>query len=348
MLNILLAATLGFWNFNETPVEADKAPAGWKIGGWGNRKCFYGTAADDADGQAMNVDMRGNFGGALQLFSPPWPMWQGRWYRVSFRAKGFDYPGQVSVMVRKQPYPWTAYSSPLKFHPENEWKNYSFVFKSKHDIQSDFGVMIEVGGVGRFLVDDVKVEEFESDPEPDKKLNSNKPVAGNLVPRASFESADDNFFIDRVVTGRADSEWYDFRHGRIADARFGKYALHLPKSPFERGEVESALIPVASGRRYTLSAWVKVAEGGTCGFRMSASSGKWRFGNGFLVKTDGQWHRCSVTSEPVPESVSEVMLAFSAPKGFDVRVDGIQFEMSESAGDWKPKFPYEAEMAFDG
>ena len=139
---------------------------------------------------------------------------------------------------------------------------------------------------------------------PDKKLNTNKPVAGNLVPRASFEAADDNFFIDRVVTGRADSEWYDFRHGRIADAKFGEFALHLPKSPFERGEVRSALIPVASGRRYTLSAWVKVAEGGTCGFRMSASSGKWRFGNGFLVKTDGQWHRCSVTSEPVPESVS--------------------------------------------
>lgn len=345
---VLLAASLAGWNFDARTVSPDKAPEGWKIGGWGERRCLYGTAADGAGGQSMNVDMRGNFGGALQLFSPAWPMWQGRWYRVSFRAKGFDHPGQITVKVRKQPYPWTSYSQPLKFHPENEWKNYSFVFKSKHDIQSDFGVMIEVGGVGRFLVDDVKVEEFESDPEPDKKLNSNKPVAGNLVPRSSFEAADDNFFIDRVVTGRADSEWYDFRHGRIADAKFGKYALHLPKSPFERGEVQSALIPVVSGRRYTLSAWVKVAEGGTCGFRMSASSGKWRFGNGFLVKTDGQWHRCSVTSEPVPENVSEVMLAFSAPKGFDVRVDGIQFEMAESAGDWKPKFPYEAEMAFDG
>ena len=146
---VLLAASLAGWNFNARTVSPDKAPAGWKIGGWGERRCLYGTAADGAGGQAMNVDMRGNFGGALQLFSPAWPMWQGRWYRVSFRAKGFDYPGQVSVMVRKQPYPWTAYSSPLKFHPENEWKNYSFVFKSKHDIQSDFGVMIEVGGVGR-------------------------------------------------------------------------------------------------------------------------------------------------------------------------------------------------------
>ena len=348
MLSILLAATLGFWDFNAAPVTSEQAPAGWKIGGWGNRKCFYGTAADGAGGQAMNVDMRGIFGGALQLFSPAWPMWQGRWYRVSFRAKGFDYPGTVTVLVRKRPYPWTAYSPPLSFRPENEWKNYSLVWCPKQDIQSDFGVMIEAGGVGRFLIDDVKVEEFDAEPEAEKKPNPNPPVAGNLVPRSSFEAADDNFFIDRVCTGKAESEWFDFRHGRIADAKFGKFALHLPKSPFERGEVRSALIPVASGRRYTLSAWVKVAEGGTCGFRMSANSGKWRFGNGFLVKTDGEWHRCSVTSEPVPENVSEVMLAFSAPKGFDVRVDGIQFEMAESASDWKPKFPYEAEMAFDG
>ena len=348
MLNIFLIATLAFWNFDGDIVASDKAPAGWTIGGWGNRKCFYGTAADDRQGQAMNIDMRGNFGGALQLFSPSWPMWQGKWYRVSFRVKGFDYPGEVIVKVRKNPYPWTSYSPAVKIHPKNEWTSHSIIWKSKHDIQSDFGVMVEVGGVGRLLVDDVKVEEFASDPEPDRKLNTNVPIAGNLVPRASFESADDNFFIDRVVTGRADSEWYDFRHGRIADAKFGKYALHLPKSPFERGEVQSALMPVASGRRYTLSAWVKVVEGGTCGFRMSASGGKWRFGNGFLVNTDGQWHQCSVTSPPVPEDVSEVMLAFSAPKGFDVRVDGIQFEMAETASDWKPKFPYEVEMAFDG
>lgn len=343
----LFAAVLAGWDFNGPSVPPDKAPAGWVIGGWGTRTCDYGTVADDTGGQAMNVGVRGIFGGALQLFSPAWPMWQGRWYRVTFRAKGFDYPGKVSVLVRMRPYPWTAYSRRLSFHPENDWKSYSLVWCPKQDIQSDFGVMIEAGGVGRFLIDDVKVEEFDANPEAEKKPNPNPPVAGNLVPRASFEAADDNFFIDCVFTGRAESEWFDFRHGRVADAKFGRYALHLPRVPHARGDVLSVPVPVASGRRYTLSAWVKAAAGGTCGFRLSGQGGKWRFGNGFRVESDGKWHRCAVTSPPVPDDVHDVMLAFSAGSGFDVRVDGIQFEMADAASDWAPAHPFETELAFD-
>ena len=95
-------------------------------GGFADGLCVSGSAAgsepDDAGGRAMRVDLRGMFGGQLQVFSPPWPMWQGRWYRVSFRVKGFDHPGTVETLVRQRPYPWRVYATGPRFRPSNEWK----------------------------------------------------------------------------------------------------------------------------------------------------------------------------------------------------------------------------------
>ena len=71
---ILLAATLVSWNFDDLPADGTKPPQGWIMGDWGTIKCVYGSEPDDAGGCAMRVDLRGMFGGQLQVFSPPWPM----------------------------------------------------------------------------------------------------------------------------------------------------------------------------------------------------------------------------------------------------------------------------------
>ncbi|MBQ3341679.1 MAG: hypothetical protein IJG84_07265 [Kiritimatiellae bacterium] len=344
---LLLAATLMSLNFNDMPVDDAKPPAGWIAGDWGTIKCRYGSEPDDAGGRAMRVDLRGMFGGQLQVFSPPWPMWQGRWYRVSFRVKGFDHPGTVETLVRQRPYPWRGYAKGPKFRPTNEWKKYSFVWESKHDVQSDFGVMFATGCVGKFLIDDLTVEEFAENPEPPKKVNANPPVEGNLIPRSSFETEGDNFFVDRVFTGKASVDWQDARHSRVADAKFGKYALHLPWMPLPRGTVMSVPIDVAAGRRYVFSAWVKARKHGPCSFTLGGSGGKWKFGKSFNVAQDGEWHLCEVATPPVPDDVCDVILSFSAPNGHDVAVDGMFFGIGEKSAAWKPARPCEVELAFD-
>ena len=48
-------------------------------------------------GRSMKIDVRYIVGGTLQIFSPGWVLLKGDYYRISFKARGFDHPGGFNI-----------------------------------------------------------------------------------------------------------------------------------------------------------------------------------------------------------------------------------------------------------
>lgn len=350
---------------NDKPRSDGGAYGGFHSGVWGDSKCEYTLVpGEGGKGQAMRVNLKGMVGGQLQVFSQPWTMWQGSWYRLRFKARGVDHPGTVSVGVRKYGYPWSMLAWPFKtFHPENEWKEYSIVKKSQHDVSGGFGIMIGLGDVGCVEFDDFVVEKLDFDPMLTMQVNTNPKVYGNLVPRPSFETRDDNFFILNRQSNSIWGTWLEPWMERCEDAHSGRYSLHFPPPPERPKEdpgyklsysrtLESIDIPVASGCRYKLSCWYKTVakDGGRpvayCQF--GARSGKtWLLGKRFFINQPG-WQKLEIESDkPVPANISNVNISIEI-NGYDIYLDDIDFSIVED-GEVVPAVaekPYELELVF--
>lgn len=359
--------------------------AGFWSGSWGDSKCSYSLVPGyGGRGQAMRCDLKGMVGGQLQIFSQPWVMWQNRWYRLRFKARGIDHPGVVEVGVRKYGYPWSMLGWPFKkFNPTNEWKEYTIVKKSGHDVSGGFGILIGLGDVGCVEFDDFIVEALDYDPtERDAQANENPPVRGNLIPRGSFETIGDPFFIYQRTSAGIWPVWNEPWTERSQGAREGRYCIRFPPPPKCPDETlgwmknkkpgigrtfQSVAIPVASGCRYKLSGWYRLEGPAGKGVRTAycsfgaASGKKWGFGKRFVI-TDrnrrkdgkcvgpvpGEWQKLEVVSEPVPVNVSWVTVSIEI-NGSDVYLDDLDLRIVDdgaAAGEDPPDKPYELQAAF--
>ena len=354
-------------DFENLSFETNGLPKGWYVDKWGDKKVEWTTDVGyGGKGKALLVNVKGIAGGALQFFTGPWEQWQGKWYRLTFKAKGYDHPGRVSLMPRKYFYPWSmlAWSS-VSFHPENEWKEYSCVKLAQHDIARDFGVMISTGDIGSFLIDDIKVEKFDENPEPPKVLNTNKPVKGNLIPRGNFETEHDPFFFTKLFSNGVWPQWYEPSYSRVEGGRDGgRYCLRfgdMPKIPDEPGveprrvvdaSFMSARIPLASGHRYKLSGWYRT-KGGHFSMCVTDGNNKWfcSAGSCFIEQNSirlnrhpfpGEWwHFESKPSDPVPDNITSAFFKLEL-LGDAVELDGIDFRLAD---DDTPDKPYELQLS---
>ena len=353
------------WNFDAADPKSKELPSGWGAGTWGERKTVYGTEPVEpgSTNRAMKIDVRYIVGGELQIFSYPWKMLKGNWYRVSFRAKGFDHPGAVTVMVRKYSFPWSELAWPgVSFHPENEWKEYSIVKQSGHTISSDFGILIKTGSVGTFLIDDVKVEEFEVDPRPADRGGKPVPaVKGNLVPRRSFEARTDPFWADESIGGGAKQVWHEPHHDIVEGGHDGARCLRLRRDKLPNGgqpmglSVWSIPIPVATGRVYTVSCWAKTTDDESP-FSVGVEGGeepeKFGFYDSCNLARQGGWRYFTATSKPVPPHIREVRIHLSGFPGREVFVDSLSLSLGPGArrsgepGKFVPAAPCELELNF--
>ena len=372
---------------NEKP-RAKGCYGGFWCGIWGASKCEFSLVpGEGGKGEAMRCNLKGMVGGQLQVSSQPWVMWQNTWYRLRFKARGVDHPGQVSVGVRKYGYPWSMLAWPFKvFHPENEWKEYVIYKKSQHDVSGGFGIMLALGDVGCVDFDYFIVEKLDYDPtEKEAPENPNPPVRGNLIPRGSFETIGDPFFILNRSSSGIWTTWYEPWMERVEGGHDGKYCMHFPplsKCPKEvlpgkarltsARTLRSVRIPVASGHKYKLSGWYKLtgAPGDKfptayCYFSFNSEvNGKgWGGGNRFCITehnrrtsgkntgaVPGEWQRLEVVSaKPVPKNVRSVVISIEI-NGYDICLDGLDFRMV--GDDLKPsedpaEKPYELQAAFD-
>lgn len=356
-------------------VGTNGLPKGWREQEWADKKIVYGYEKGfGGKGAALKIDVRGLVGGALQVFSGPWEQWQGSWYRLTFKAKGFDHPGHVTVFPRRYFYPWSILGWPaVGFKPENEWKEYSCVKLAKHDIQRDFGVMIQTGDIGCFLIDDIKVERFAENPEKPKPKNVNPVVTGNLVAQGSFEGEQTSFFIIEGLRSSSDiaGVWNERWIERAEGGATGRHCLKLPRREFigddgkkrvSQGRLRGIPVPVAAGRRYRLSAYVK-CDGAADNIAMGITSSLGGGGTVVFAKgrpkpphhgkkphKPGEWVFVTGLTKTVPDNVTSVTIDPVTSEAADCYIDGVDFHVVEdAAGDdekYRPAAPYEFALSF--
>ena len=373
-------------DFDKEKPHAKGCYGGFWCGTWGDSACAFSLVpGEGGKGQAMRCNLKGMVGGQLQVFSQPWTMWQGNWYRLRFKARGVDHPGRVSVGVRKYGYPWSMLAWPFKdFSPSNEWREYVIHKKSQHDVSGGFGIMLALGDVGIVDFDYFIVEKLDYDPtEREAVENTNPPVRGNLIPRGSFETRGDPFFIlERFSTGVWPT-WYEPWMERVEGGRDGRYCLRFPPSKYVKetapaGDrlisartLKSVRIPVASGHKYRLGCWYRLTGAPAerfatsyCDFGFRAGKNGWGAAKRFCV-TDrnrradgrhagpvaGEWQWLEVVSAtPAPKNVSSVVVSIEI-NGHDIRLDGLDFRIADDGRDASAdpaERPYELQAAFDG
>lgn len=314
---------------------------------WGKKEILF-SSDRGIRGNAQKIDIRGISSGELQFFSPSWGLWRGKYYRVSFFAKGEGFESKVSVRVRKIAYPWTVYMEGISFLPTEEWKKYSFWAEAKHDIDNGFGVLFSTGSLGRLWIDDITVEQFDVPPEQ-KIVNRNPVVKGNLLPRSSYEGTEDFFWTNGIYTNRACSwygDWLDPRIYRAENGKFGKSCMGIPV-PARSGDVfvSSYRIPVAAGERYTFSVWLRT-DGKDRRIRLNVD----KLGDLGATVTK-QWKRFSLTTRPVPADCTETTVRLfqrAADDDYTIYADGFQFEHGIRATEYKPAYPYEITVKLAG
>ena len=336
-------------NFDDCPIAdnvgTNGLPKGWRVQDWADKSVVYGYEKGFGEkGAALKIDVRGLVGGQLQVFSGPWEQWQGSWYRLTFKMKGFDHPGKVDVFPRRYFYPWSALGWPgTGGKVKNEWTEYSCVKLAKHDIQRDFGVMIATGDIGCFLIDDIKVERFAEDPTEKKPVNTNPVVKGNLVCQGSFEGAQPMEFIleGNRIANAIEENWHERWFERAEGGAVGRHCLKLPhatytnrtgKATVAQGLMRGISIPVAPGKRYRLSAYVKrglPAVKATLGVTTSLGGG----GKAEFAKDEaGEWKFVTGLTKPVPENVRSISIQPLTTDWADCYLDGLDFRVVEDDG----------------
>ena len=359
-------------------VGTNGLPKGWVVQDWADKSVAYGYETGfGGKGAALKIDVRGLVGGQLQVFSGPWEQWQGSWYRLSFKMKGYDHPGRVEVFPRRYYYPWSVLGWPATGGKvKDEWTEYSCVKLAKHDIQRDFGVMIATGDIGCFLIDDIKVEKFAENPEASKPVVRNPLVAGNLVAQGSFEGDQTSFFI--VEGSRSSSDirgvWNERHLERATGGICGRHCLKIApcryvdfdgKEKWSQATVKSIPVAVAPGAKYRLSAWVRVDDceseahvgvsiaGGrlfkTVGSDAVFAKGKTRRPkDGARAKRPGEWAFVTCVTPEIPEGVGSVTVNFNVPSHVAAYLDGLDLRAVDENDreESVPAAPYEFALSF--
>lgn len=344
-------------------VVTNGLPKGWYVNEWADKSVVYGYEKGYGDkGAALKIDVRGLVGGQLQVFSGPWEQWQGSWYKLTFKMKGYDHTGNVQVFPRRYFYPWSILGWPATGGKvENEWKEYSCVKLAKHDIQRDFGVMIATGDVGCFLIDDIKVEKFSEDPSEKKVANTNPVVKGNLVRQGSFEGEQPMEFIieGNRAANAIEETWHERWFERAEGGAVGRYCLKIPcgvytnregMASFAQGVIRGIPIPVAAGKRYRLSAYVKCvnpANRAKLGITSSLGGG----GEVFFEKGEqGEWKYVTGLTKSVPEDVKTISIQPITTDWGDCYLDGVDLHVVDDGENDKPDYvpaaPYEFALSF--
>ena len=351
---------------------------GWCVTDWGQKDYSFERVEGPTAGRgAMRITLRGLTAGQMQVFSPAWTMWAKSWYRYSFKLRGRGYGGSVSHMVRLVDMPWTAFSAERTIvKVTDEWTEVEGLFCSTKDLGSGFGIIFTMPKVGVIEIADVKVELLGGNVDSLGKAQAKKPVlndhpfvAGNLLPRGSFESPLDTGFYALSMVTEPGQVWADHRPVRSArgEGLFGEYALVIPATNIFLN-LTSDVVEVAPGHAYTFSAWMKTdAPDAKSAPPLSMSveyrrgfgwasggkiAGKGSVGTCAKASAKDGWTHVKVTTPVIPPEVTHVFLHIDPTPSKDAAVwlDGVEFAADVPTNrleKFLPAKPYEFVAAFD-
>ena len=346
------------WDFDKESPDSKGLPKGWWAGIWGERKVIYGTEEGcDGKGRSMKVDVRTIAGGELQMFSSGWALVKGGWYKISFKMRGFDHPGSVLFQVRQVPYPWMSPLGSISIRPTDEWKEYSFGGKSGVSMNpGEFGICVSTGSAGCFAIDDIRVEQYLENPfPPPEALPSVSFTAGNLVPRGSFEGEEEPFWSNVHIGGDVHQIFNEPQVVRAEGGHDGAHCLRYAGRRLEDGRLTggstlvSLPIPVATGRVYRMSAWMRTTAN-LAPVGISVNAGKDVLaGRSLTLKVADGWTYLTCATKAIPANVRSVLLNISPSTGEEVFIDSVFFgaDAGRRGGTkFEPAAPYELDVGF--
>ena len=332
--------TVAFWDFDKEKPDLKGLPRGWCAGNWGKRRVDYGTEEGyGGKGRSMKIGVRYIVGGELQIYQDAWwAMQKGDYYRVSFKARGFDHPSGFSIQIREIAGAWRTVLGHLNVKLTNEWKEYSFGGFIWGDMKPGVaGIMIGVNEAGYFALDDIKVETFGPHPPPASTVAEKPPAPvpvtyGNLIPRGSCESPEDAFWSLSHLSPDPDEALLEPGFSRAEGGMDGGHCLRVAGKLMPNGKlsggasIKSIEIPVATGQVYTLSVWAKTtAKSASIRIGGAGRNNENPFGRQATLIGGNNWVNILCRTKPIPQGLRSVNLSLDFPSGAEVLLDRMYF-----------------------
>ncbi len=292
---------------------------------------------------------------------------RGRWYRLSFWAKGEGITTGIVRIALVNTRFWNDVGLRDVFTPTNHWQRYEFFFQATNDLPAkESRLQISFNSTGTLWLDDVELVEV---PALRPQRFPQIPTEGidNFLPNTSFEcgtagwgsySPDLRWWMGNVfqLVGELDDK----------TAAHGKHSLkvslsepNLPTFYFDwfdpiRQRIRSLVIahhgwiPVNREQPYTLSVFMKASNENTIGVLFVRQSDGRSLRKDFPLTTD--WQRYAFTFTPQADFVwvgAGLDLAASKASAATVWLDAMQLERGTNSSPYKPRRPVEVMASTD-
>lgn len=317
--------------------------AGWTKNCYGVHDVEFAEERQDIHGgqSAQRVTCTRFVSGGVQFHSGDVAVEQGKPYTLRVWIKG-DVPSPVYIGIRQYGPPYTGY---LVRHVrvKNEWRPYLLTGTASGS-DTRCAVFIMFSDVGTLRIDDITLLPGLRE---DAAAADLPPVKGNRVYNSGFEAGaegwtpTDGFVVDAST---AHSGRYSARLGRV-DLPSLTLPLNRPLAASARPRtappgIECRPLPVRTGMRYTVSAWIKAAKpdtpvtlrffewadaGGDAPVQRNETSAE--------VTATTDWTRVQVHGVALP-NMWEDYVARIVPRG-TIWVDDVQIEEGD-VSDYQP------------
>ncbi len=300
---------------------------GWVPNCYGSNEVTFAEESTDVHGgkSAQRVSCTRFESGGVQFHSGDIAVEKGKPYTLCLWMKG-DVKGSVYVGIRKHGAPYTPYLK-RDVRVKNEWTPY-LIIGQPSDSDPRCGVYLMFTGIGTLLVDDASLKPgFHEETVAEA---AGPPQKGNRIYNSGFEAGPEGW---TPVGGFALDDQV---------AHSGRFSARVEPGQVLGGPggIECRPFPVRTGRRYTLSAWIKAAQPDT-GVRLRLFEWADRGGDfpenrherQTTIKATTQWARYQLNGIVLP-NLHEGYVARLVPSG-RIWVDDVQVEEGQQT-DYKP------------
>ena len=280
---------------------------------------------------------------------------KGKWYRISFAAKGQGIPGRAVHVTISNTQSWTNCGLQESFRVRTDWKEFEFVFKATETISEHTRLQFWYNSTGSFWLDNVRLEPSKP---VEKRFTHVLPdtKAVNLLPNSSFECGTCGWGSIAGLPGWGDNlnlpvGAVDNTTGMFDGSSF-KIAL-TPKTipvfyfdyfPLYRVPVKAPLLAnrgwiwVKPGADYTLSAYMKSDRKGLVG--VVSVKQAFRGSIQLQVSLTTNWRRHVFTFQPSSKQIFVALgldLEASKQEKGTVWIDAVQLEQGSTATRYRPR-----------
>jgi hypothetical protein len=306
---------------------------GWVPNCYGSNEVVFVRESTDVHGgrSAQRVTCTHFDSGGVQFHSGDIAVEKGKPYTLCLWMKG-DVKGPVYVGIRKHGEPYTPYLK-RDVRVRSDWTPY-LIIGQPSDSDPRCGLYLMFAGTGTLLVDDVSLRPGIHE---DAIVEADGPAQkGNRIYNSGFE---------------AGPEGWTPVNGFVLDdqeAHSGRFSARLEAAQFQGAPagIECRPFPVRTGRRYTLSVWIKAAEPDT---RVRLRLFEWADRGGDFpenrhereatIKATTQWARYQLSGIVLP-NLHEGYVARIVPSG-RIWLDDVQVEEGGQT-DYQPAQALEA------